>query len=122
MLKCGASRHVGRLLHSRLGSIPFELVNDGGLLLLIDRMLHLRGGETVRISKVKEHADEGIVLDGWCREIDRLGNVFPALLVLIIVGSVILVGRSVAMVLLLDLVRVPLSLSCMIFWDSFVIL
>ena len=45
-------RHVGRLLDGRPGSIPFELVNDGDLLLLIDRMFHLRGRETVRISKV----------------------------------------------------------------------
>ena len=32
-------RHVGRLLDGR-GSSPFELVNDGDLLLLIERMLH----------------------------------------------------------------------------------
>ena len=31
-------------------------------------------------------------------------------------------GRRVVMVLLLDLVRVPLSFSWMSFWDSFVIL
>ena len=35
-------RHVGRLLSGRHGSIPLELVNDGDLLLLIERMLHLR--------------------------------------------------------------------------------
>ena len=29
---------------------------------------------TVRISKVKGHADEGMVLDGRVREVDRLGN------------------------------------------------
>ena len=29
------------------GSTPFELVNEGDLLLLIDRMLHLRGRDTV---------------------------------------------------------------------------
>ena len=37
-------------------------------------MLHLRGLDTVRISMVKGHADEGKVLDGRVREIDRLGN------------------------------------------------
>ena len=37
-------------------------------------MLLLRGRETVRISKVKGHADEGKVLDGRVREVDRLGN------------------------------------------------
>ena len=43
-------------------------------------------------------------------------------LVLIIVGFVILVGKSVVIVLLLDLVRLPLSFSWMSFWDYFVIL
>ena len=65
---------LGRLLDGRPGSIPFELVNDGDLLLLVDRMLHLRGRDMVRISKVKGHADEDMVLDGRVREIDRLGN------------------------------------------------
>ena len=45
----GVVRHVGRLLDDHPGSVPFELVKDGGLL-LIDRMLHLRGLDTVRIS------------------------------------------------------------------------
>ena len=70
----GVVRHVGRLLDGRPGSIPSELVNDGDLLLLVDRMLLLRGRETVRISKVKLHADEGMVLDGRVREVGRLGN------------------------------------------------
>ena len=64
----------GRLLGGCPGSTPFELVNDGDLLLLIDRILHLRGRDTVRISMVKGHADEGMVLDGRVREVDRLGN------------------------------------------------
>ena len=70
----GVVRHVGRLLDCRHGPTPFELVNDCDLLLLIERMLHLRGLDTVRISKVKGHADEGMVLDGRVREVDRLGN------------------------------------------------
>ena len=32
------------------------------------------GLDTVRITKVKGHADEGVVLDGRVREVDRLGN------------------------------------------------
>ena len=67
-------RHVGRLLDGRQGSVPLELVNDGDLLLLVERMLHLRGSDTVRISKVKGPADQGMVLDGRVREVDRLGN------------------------------------------------
>ena len=52
----------------------FELVNDRDLLLLIERMLHLGGLDTVQISKVKGHADEGMVLDGRVSEVDRLVN------------------------------------------------
>ena len=70
----GVVRHVGQLLDGRSGSTPFELVKDGDLLLLIDRMLRLRGPDTVRVSKVKGHADEGLVLHGQVREVDRVGN------------------------------------------------
>ena len=37
-------------------------------------MLHLRGLDTVRIAEVKGHADEGMVLDGRVRELDKVGN------------------------------------------------
>ena len=70
----GVVRHVGRLLDGRPGSIPFELRKDGDLLLLNDRMLRLRGPDTVRISKVKGHADEGMVRSGQVRDADRLGK------------------------------------------------
>ena len=70
----GVVRHVGGLLDGHRGSFPLELVKDGDLLLLIGRMLRLRGLDTVRVTKVKGHADEGTVLDGWVREVDRLGN------------------------------------------------
>ena len=67
-------RHVGRLLDNSLGARPFELLKDGDLLCLIHRMLFLRGFDTVKISKVKGHADEGMVLQGRVRNLDRLGN------------------------------------------------
>ena len=70
----GVVRHVGRLMDGSRGPIPFELVNDGDLLLLIERMLHRRGLDTVRISKVKGHADEDMVLHGRVRREDKLGN------------------------------------------------
>ena len=70
----GVVRHVGRLLDGRHGSVPFELVKDGDLLLLNERVLYLRGLDTFRISKVKGHTDEGMVLDGRVRELDRLGK------------------------------------------------
>ena len=70
----GVVRHVGRLLAGCPRTTPFELVSVGDLFFLIDRMLHLRGRDTVRMSKVKGHADESMVLDGRVREVDRLGN------------------------------------------------
>ena len=63
----GVVRHVGRLLDGHRGSISLELVTDGDLLLLIERVLHLGGPDTVRITKVKGHADEGMF-------VDRIGN------------------------------------------------
>ena len=53
---------------------PLELVTDGDLLILLRRMIDLRGRDTVRVTKVKGHADEGMVSDGRDRELDRLGN------------------------------------------------
>ena len=44
------------------------------VLLLIDRMLRQRGLDTVSISKVKGHADDGMVLHGQVRREDKLGN------------------------------------------------
>ena len=70
----GVVRHVGRLLDGRPSSVPFELLKDGDLLLLIDRMIRRRGPDTVRISKVKGHADEVMVRSGQVREVDRLGG------------------------------------------------
>ena len=67
-------RHVGRLLDGNVTSRPAELVKDGDLITLIGRMLRLRGLDTVRITKVGGHADEGMVRDGGVHELDRLGN------------------------------------------------
>ena len=41
VVNLGVVRHVGRLLDGCHGTVPFELVKDGDLLLLIERMLHL---------------------------------------------------------------------------------
>ena len=70
----GVVRHIGRLLDGLPPSVPFELATDGDLLVLIRRMIDLRGSDTVRITKVKGHADEGMVADGLVRMVDRLGN------------------------------------------------
>ena len=49
----GVVRHVVRILDCKPPSRPFELLPDGDLLFLIQRMLHLRELPSVRISKVK---------------------------------------------------------------------
>ena len=70
----GVVRHVGRMLDDKLPSRPFELLPDGDLLFLIHRMLRIRGLGSVRISKVKGHADEVMVRAGSVRGLDKLGN------------------------------------------------
>ena len=70
----GVVRHVGRILDGRVSSRPCELLPDGDLLLLIERMLHFRGLNTVRISMVKGHTDEALVRAGAVRGLDKLGN------------------------------------------------
>ena len=65
-------RILGRMLDGNLGARPFEVVPDGDLLCLIHRMLLLRGLDTVKVTKVKGHADESMVLEGRVRDFDRL--------------------------------------------------
>ena len=50
------------------------MVKDGDIILFIERMLHLRGLDTVRISKVKDNADEVLVRAGGARDLDMLGK------------------------------------------------
>ena len=61
-------RHVGRLLDGVRSVCLAELVNDG-----VFRSLELRGKDTVRVTKVKWHADAEMVQAGQVREWDRLG-------------------------------------------------
>ena len=70
----GVVRHVGRLLDDCSFYTPLELVTDGDLLILLRRMIDLRGRNMVRVTKVKGHADEGMVSDSRVRELVRLGN------------------------------------------------
>ena len=67
-------RHVGRLLDGNVDTRPAEFVKDGDLILLIGRMLEMRGRGTVRVSKIKVHVDESMVWEGGVRELDRIGN------------------------------------------------
>ena len=57
-------RHVGRLLNGLSSVRPLELMDDGDLIILIRKLLSIRGEGTVCISKVKGHADEGLVRSG----------------------------------------------------------
>ena len=50
----GVVRHIGRLLDGLPPSVPFELMTDGDLLVLIRRMIDLLGSDSVRVTKVKE--------------------------------------------------------------------
>ena len=70
----GVVRHAGRILDGKLPSRRFELLPDGDLLFLIERMLRIRGLDLVRISKVKGHADEAMVRTGTVRGLDKLGD------------------------------------------------
>ena len=55
----GVVLHVGRLLDDCSFATPLELVTDVDLLILLRKMIDLRGRDTVRVTKVKGHADEG---------------------------------------------------------------
>ena len=67
-------RHVSRILEGRVPCRPFELTFDGDLLTVIERMIHQRGVRSVRISKVKGHADDDMVAVGSVRVEDRIGD------------------------------------------------
>ena len=58
------------MLDDGLCSLPLELVIDGDFLVLIRRILNLRGRETVRVTEVRGHADGRMVLDGRVRATD----------------------------------------------------
>ena len=49
-------RHVGRLLDGNVGSRPAELVKDDDLVLLKDRILEMRGRDTVVIGARRNFA------------------------------------------------------------------
>ena len=67
-------RHVSRIIDGRCTSKPFSPVNDGDLLLQIQQLVFWLGVANAAVSKVKGHADEGLVALGRVCEVDRLGN------------------------------------------------
>ena len=66
--------HVGRMLAGRMPGRPYELLVDGDLLVLVHKLLDARGPGTTSVSKIKGHADEGLVRGGRVREMDKVGN------------------------------------------------
>ena len=66
--------HVGRVLAGRKPSRPLELLVDGDLIALVQKLVTIRGPKTTAISKVKGHADEGLVRGGRVQELDKIGN------------------------------------------------
>ena len=67
-------RHVSRILDGRVACRPFELTSGGDLLTVVEKMILRRGIRSVRISKVKGHADDDMVAVGRVRVEDRVGN------------------------------------------------
>ena len=67
-------RHISHVLDGRCTSRPFPVVGDGDLLSKVQQFVRWRGPGTSAVSKVKGHADEGLVALGGVREVDRIGN------------------------------------------------
>ena len=67
-------RHVGLMLDGNLGTLPFQVLPNGDLLFLVHHMLLLRGLDMVKVTNVKGHASENMVVGVRVRDLDRLGN------------------------------------------------
>ena len=68
------ARSIGRLLDHGSLNKPLPLVKDGDLIALVQYMIRTRGRETVRVTKVKGHAEDVDVHQGRVRLIDQQGN------------------------------------------------
>ena len=68
------ARTVGRLLDRDSLVRPLPLVKDGDLIALVQYMIRTRGRDTVRVTKVKEHAEDVDVQQGRVRLLDQQGN------------------------------------------------
>ena len=68
------ARTVGQRLDRDCLGKPLPLVNDGDLVALVQYMIRTRGRETVRVTEVKEHAEDRDVQQGRVRLEDQVGN------------------------------------------------
>ena len=66
--------HVGRILAGKPPLRPFQLLLDGDLLSLVQILILARGADSTTISRVKGHAEEGLVRRGQERMADKIGN------------------------------------------------
>ena len=66
--------HVGNIIAQKDPVRPFELQVDGDMLSLVRMLVLAWGAGSTAISKVKGHADEGLVRRGQVREADKVGN------------------------------------------------
>ena len=66
-------REVAELLSQGVTGTPLPLVKDGDLLATIHSMLYLRGMDTVKVSKVKDHATQAMADSGDVRSEDLVG-------------------------------------------------
>ena len=66
--------HVSRIIAGRCTGKPFSQVNDGDLLFKVQQLVCWRETANAAVSKVKGHADEGLVAFGRVREVDRIGQ------------------------------------------------
>ena len=68
-------RSIGRLLDADCLAKPLALVKDGDLIALVRYMIRTRGRDTVKVTKVKGHAEDIDVQQGRVRLVDKQGNV-----------------------------------------------
>ena len=68
------ARTLGRLLDRDSLVRPLPLVKDGDLIALAQHMIRTRGRDTVRVTKVKRHAEDADVQQGRVRLVDQQGN------------------------------------------------
>ena len=67
-------RSIGRLLDADCIAKPLPLVKDADLVTLVQYMIRTRGRDTVRVTKVKGHAEDVDVQQGRVRLVDKQGN------------------------------------------------
>ena len=108
----GVVRHVDRLLRGCRGPRPFQLIDDGDLLLLLDHMLRHRGlrVDTVRISDLGCRRVGDAVIDARRNLSGVCGRWYPVILDLhrfslpfLVLWSIMMVGMVLLLILLFGL-------------------